>query len=208
MVVLWLALTTVAGADTLTGRVVAITDGDTLTVLDAKFQQHKIRLIGIDAPESEQPFGTRSQQHLSALVFGRQVTIDYDEQDQYGRTLGKVFVNGQDINLQQVQAGMAWHYKAYQSDQAPADREQYAAAEITARKASLGLWSDPDPIPPWDWRKGERNASPSKSTPGCAARRSCGQLASYPEVMRYVWQCGLSGLDGNGEGVTCESLRR
>jgi hypothetical protein len=113
------------------------------------------------------------------------------------------------VNLQQVQAGMAWHYKAYQSDQASADRSQYAAAEIAAREADIGLWSDPHPIPPWDWRKGERNASSSMPTAtGCAVQRSCGQLASCPKVMRYVRQCRASGLDGDGDGVACESLCR
>lgn len=213
-VILWLGCLLVSqlvSADTLTGRVVGIADGDTLTVLDSQFQQHKIRLVGIDAPESEQPFGTRSQQHLGALVFGKTITVDYDEQDHYGRTLGKVLINGRDVNLKQVQAGLAWHYKAYQSDQAPADRAQYASAEISARKANLGLWSDPYAVPPWDWRRGIRDASASKpaaAASGCIVRRNCGELGSCGGVRRYVRRCGSSGLDGDGDGIACESLCR
>ena len=81
-------------SNALAGKVVAIADGDTLTVLDSVNAQHRIRLQGIDAPESGQAFGTRSKQHLSDLVFGKQVTVEYDKKDRYGRTLGKVIVGG------------------------------------------------------------------------------------------------------------------
>lgn len=198
-----------ATADTITGRVIKITDGDTLTILDSGYNQHKIRLTGIDdAPESDQPFGTRSQQHLSArLAFGKTVTVDYDAQDRYGRTLGKVLVNGQDANLQQVQAGYAWHYKYYQSDQSTADRMTYSMAELSARSHDLGLWADAHPIAPWDWRSGERsaaaNASSGATLNGCTSRPTCSEL-----VMRYVQQCGAYGLDGDGDGVSCEALCR
>ncbi|MDQ3685443.1 MAG: thermonuclease family protein [Acidobacteriota bacterium] len=114
----------------LAGKVVAIADGDTITVLDASNAQHRIRLTGIDAPESRQAFGTRSQQHLADLVFGNQVTIEYDKQDRYKRTLGKVIVGGRDANLEQIKAGMAWHYKYYENEQPPEDRKTYAEAEI------------------------------------------------------------------------------
>jgi endonuclease YncB( thermonuclease family) len=94
-VLLWLALAPGALADTITGRVVAIADGDTITILDAKRNQRKIRLSGIDAPESEQPYGTLSQQNLGELIFSKQVIVEYDEQDRYGRILGKVLFNRQ-----------------------------------------------------------------------------------------------------------------
>ena len=97
-----------AHAETLTGRVVGIADGDTVTVLDANRQQHKIRLAGIDAPEKTQPFGDRSKQNLSTLVFDKQVAVEWKKQDRYGRTVGKVLINGIDANLAQVKAGMAW----------------------------------------------------------------------------------------------------
>lgn len=144
---LWL-LQGCAIADTLIGRVIKITDGDTITVLESSFNQYKIRLTGIDAPESNQPFGTVSRQNLARLVFGKQVTIEYDDQDRYSRTLGKVLINGRDVNLAQVKDGLAWHYTYYQSDQSPADRIAYSRAEIQARQARLGLWADAHPIAP------------------------------------------------------------
>ncbi len=196
-------------ADFLSGRVVSIADGDTLIMVNTGLQQHKIRLIGIDAPESEQPFGVRAKQHLSALIFGRAVTVDYEAQDHYGRTLGKLVINGKDINLAQIQAGLAWHYKAYQSDQSPADREQYAAAEANARSAHVGLWANCSPIPPWNWRRGVREAfldHSSTTASMCAVSESCGQMDSCGEVQQYVDQCGTNGLDGDGDGVACESL--
>ena len=101
-------------AETLTGRVVRITDGDTIVVLDADKVQHKIRLQGIDAPERRQAFGTKSKEHLSDLVAGKTVEVDYSKYDRYQRVLCKVIVNGEDATLEQVEAGMAWHYKKYQ----------------------------------------------------------------------------------------------
>jgi endonuclease YncB( thermonuclease family) len=98
-------------APTLTGRVVRVTDGDTIVVLDSSDTQHKIRLTGIDAPERKQAFGTKSKEHLSDSVAGRFVVVDYDKRDRYERILGKVLLNGEDMNLEQVRAGLAWHYK-------------------------------------------------------------------------------------------------
>lgn len=141
-----------AGADQLTGRVVSIADGDTITVLDAANQQHKIRLAGIDAPEKKQPYGERSRQHLAGLVFNRQVTINWDKTDRYQRILGKVLINGNDANLEQLRTGMAWWYEKYRKEQSPADQRRYSEAEQLARQQLLGLWQGPTPIPPWEWR--------------------------------------------------------
>jgi endonuclease YncB( thermonuclease family) len=143
-------------ADTLQGRVIAVTDGDTVKVLDASHTVWKIRLIGIDAPEKKQAFGTKSKSNLSDLVFGKTVAIEYSKKDKYGRTLGKILVNGVDANLEQVKAGMAWHYKKYAKEQPLADRETYAQAEEQARAGHLGLWSDAEPVPPWEWRKSKK----------------------------------------------------
>jgi endonuclease YncB( thermonuclease family) len=125
-------------ADSSIGRVVKIADGDILTVLEAKFQQHKIRLGGIDAPEREQPFGAHSQQHLGAAVVGPRVTMESDEQDRYSRTLGQAFSERPGHKLEAGSGDFAWHYKTYQADQVPSDREHYAAAEIYARNARVG----------------------------------------------------------------------
>lgn len=141
-----------ASANSLTGRVVGIADGDTLTVLDAEERQVKVRLQGIDAPETKMPFSAQSKQSLAACAFGKAVTVEWKEIDRYGRTVGKVLADGIDCNLRQITAGLAWHYKKYESRQAPADRVAYAEAEIAARTAKRGLWVDPEPTPPWEWR--------------------------------------------------------
>ena len=145
-----------ASAATLTGRIVSISDGDTVTLLDANLQQHKIRLSGIDAPEKRQPFGNRSRLHLGTLVFGKHVTADCPKTDRYKRALCTIEVNGVDANLAQIKAGLAWHYKAYERDQRPADRARYRLAERQAREERQGLWTDRDPLPPWEFRKAKR----------------------------------------------------
>ncbi len=161
--VLLTALTIAAAAATpITGRVVGVSDGDTVTVLDANKRTHKVRLLGIDSPEKSQAFGERAKQSLSDLVFDKQVSVEGGKQDRYGRSLGKIVLNGQDINLEQIRRGMAWHYKQYARDQSPQDRAAYAEAETTARQQRAGLWQDANPVPPWSFRraaKAQANAS-------------------------------------------------
>ena len=140
-------------AGTIDGCVVSVADGDTVTVLDSDKVQHKIRLSGIDAPEKAQAFGNRSKESLSDLVFSKAVTVVTEKKDRYGRDVGKVLINGVDANLEQVQRGFAWHYKAYEREQSANDRKLYDLAENEARAAKRGLWRDPAPIAPWDWRK-------------------------------------------------------
>lgn len=129
-------------------KVVGVSDGDTLTVIENNVTT-KIRLAGIDAPESGQAFGSRAKSELSRLVFGQHVTYEPESTDQYGRVVAHVSVNGEWVNLWMVNAGMAWHYKRYSSS------TELAAAEIMARRNRRGLWVDPNPIPPWDFRKGK-----------------------------------------------------
>ena len=90
------------------------------------------------------------------MVFGRDVTVAYEKTDQYGRLVGKIIFEGKDINLEQVKAGMAWHYKEYQREQTPEDPELYAKAEDEARTARRGLWRDPNPVEPSAFRKEEK----------------------------------------------------
>ena len=139
-------------ADTIDGRVVGVSDGDTITVLDSAKTRHKVRLAGIDAPESKQAFGQASKKHLSDLVFGREVTLDCGKIDRYRREVCVVMVNGSDANLAQVKAGMAWWYRQYKKEQAAQQGADYEAAETTAKAGKVGLWQDADPVPPWDWR--------------------------------------------------------
>jgi endonuclease YncB( thermonuclease family) len=148
-----LVLSCTSNAATLQGKVVGVADGDTITVLDATNTQHKIRLQGIDAPEKAQAFGQKSKQSLHQLVHSKQVTVDFDKKDKYGRTVGKVVLNGTDICLEQIKLGMAWHYKQYASEQTAIDREIYAKAELAARTDAIGLWKDKNSMPPWDFRK-------------------------------------------------------
>lgn len=146
-----------AHGDTLKGHVVGVTDGDTITLLDASKTQHKIRVAGIDAPEKKQPYGQRSKQALSDLAFDKDMAIEWTKKDRYGRVIGKLInKQGRDINLEQVRNGMAWHYKKYEKEQSPEDRKLYATAEDAARARRIGLWADADPVPPWDYRKAKR----------------------------------------------------
>lgn len=143
-------------AATLQGRVIAVSDGDTVKVLDQSNTEWKIRLMGIDAPEKRQAFGNSSKSNLSDLVFGKPVTVEYSKKDKYGRTVGKIRVNGIDANLEQVKAGLAWHYKKYEKEQSEEDRDTYAREEDQARTRQRGLWRDAAPEPPWDWRKAKK----------------------------------------------------
>jgi micrococcal nuclease len=132
------------------GEVVGVTDGDTITVLH-DYVPEKIRLNGIDCPESGQPFGNKAKQFVSEKAFGKQATvIDYGK-DKYGRTLGDVLVeDGTDINTELVKVGLAWWYREYSKD---ATLERF---ESEAKAAKRGLWSEPDPVAPWDWRHNPR----------------------------------------------------
>jgi endonuclease YncB( thermonuclease family) len=135
------------------GRCVAVVDGDTIKALAAGNELLRVRLNWIDAPEKSQAFGQRSKQHLSELVFGREVELHTHGLDRYGRTLAVVMLDGVDINLEQVRSGMAWCYTRYLSE-APADiQASYQQAETEAWEQQRGLWSERDPIPPWEWRK-------------------------------------------------------
>lgn len=173
-----------AVATTLTGKVIGVLDGDTIDVLDSSKTQHRIRLAGIDAPEKAQPFGQRSKQNLSDLVFGKQVEVDGGKTDKYGRTVGKISVNGADANLAQVTAGFAWHYKQYASEQSASDRALYANAEEGARSSRVGLWIDPKPQAPWDWRHGGKDEPTATSlASGCPC--SATAMCTGPKGGRY-----------------------
>ncbi|MCI0660099.1 MAG: thermonuclease family protein [Acidobacteria bacterium] len=148
----------IIGEPAITGRVVGVSDGDTITVLDAGNRQHKIRLDGIDAPESRQAFGTRSKQSLSELVFGQTVTVAGSKTDRYGRTVGNVAVNGQDAGLIQVERGMAWFYRQYAGDLSRDRALDYERAEDRARVDRRGLWADAKPVEPWEYRAEARTA--------------------------------------------------
>jgi micrococcal nuclease len=138
-----------ASAGEYPARVIGITDGDTLTVLAAQKTQVKIRLAGIGAPESGQDFGTKAKQAASELAFGKIVSIIERDKDRYGRTVADVWLpDGRSLNREMVRNGSAWWYRKY-----AANDRVLARLEAEARQAKRGLWSQPDPKPPWDWRK-------------------------------------------------------
>lgn len=159
---LLLAVANAASAAELFGKVVAVADGDTLTLLDERNTQHKVRLSGIDAPERRQPYGERARQHLAALVHARSVLVVWTKRDRYGRILGRVLLRGcpradcaytVDAGLEQIKAGLAWHYRRYAHEQSSEDRSSYAAFEHLARLRREGLWQDGRAVPPWAFRR-------------------------------------------------------
>jgi endonuclease YncB( thermonuclease family) len=151
----------------LEGTVTGIADGDTLYVLDAARKSHKIRLLGIDAPERGQAFGEKSRQSLARLTHRKAVSVDWQGRDAYGRILGRVRVAAPDCrqdncpktldaNLEQVRLGMAWWNKKFADGQFPGEARAYENAEREARTARAGLWAERNPMPPWRWRYANR----------------------------------------------------
>lgn len=131
----------------LIGKVVKVSDGDTVTILASDKTQHKIRLNDIDAPEKKQAFGNKSKDNLAKYIAGKTVTVQYQKKDKYKRILGTIYYNNTDINLQQVKDGYAWVYKKYSNNQT------YYKAEKVARDKRIGLWIDKNPLEPWEFRK-------------------------------------------------------
>lgn len=146
--------------------VVGIADGDTLTArcgAPGQYQQTRVRLAGIDAPEKRQPYGQRARQTPAGLAFQRMARLECFDSDRYGRSICTVWAmqdTGQqiDVGQAQIEQGMAWWYRAYANVQPAAQRRQYEAAELAARTSRVGLWRDPQPVPPWDWRRSEKAA--------------------------------------------------
>ena len=205
------------------GRVVAITDGDTIKVLVAGHEQRVVRFAEIDAPEKSQPWGNRSRQMLSELVYGRDVEIRQSDTDRYGRTVAHVLVDGRDINREMVAAGGAWAFRRYLVDQSLIE------VEASAKRQRIGLWSmsGNEIIAPWDWRRGVRVtparggegaaptvprsllSRPSNSGVGgftCGSKTRCSEMSSCAEAQFYLTQCRVETLDGNRDGEPCEQL--
>jgi endonuclease YncB( thermonuclease family) len=135
----------------LTGRVVRVADGDTVTILDRRNTQHKVRLYGIDSPERDQPYGKAAKNALVGLIDNRPVEVVVITKDSYGRTVGTLYRDGVNINEAMVAAGYAWWYQHF----APHER-RLEEAEQRARAQRVGLWAEPQPMAPWDWRRRQR----------------------------------------------------
>jgi len=144
-------------------KVTGVTDGDTLSCFDPVHRKtERIRMRGIDAPESRQAFGQRSKQSLSDLVYGQSTIIRWSKRDRWGRILGVVWVEPVDCqgcghildaNRAQLSLGMAWWFRRYANEQPPEERLQYRFEENEARVRMVGLWQDKEPVAPWEWRK-------------------------------------------------------
>ena len=135
----------------LSGRVSKVADGDTITLVDTQRRKHKIRLFGIDSPESDQPYYHAAKNALSSIVDGKSVGVDVKDTDKYGRVVGTVFLGGRNVNLEMVTIGYAWWYEYY----APLNGD-LREAQKRARASKSGLWADSKPIAPWDWRRRTR----------------------------------------------------
>ncbi|QIW15452.1 nuclease [Pasteurellaceae bacterium RH1A] len=199
-------------------KVVGISDGDTLTCLHNR-NQLKVRLQYIDAPESAQPFGNRAKQALASYAFKKEVRLLVSGYDKYQRLLAVVFdERNQNLNLKLVEDGLAWAYRQ--------TKPLYKQAEDQARQRGLGLWRDPNPINPADWRKiyqdkrshsGPNLQNQSSNPPlvgrvDCSVKLSCGKIermgGDYALAKRYFDQCGWAEMDGNRDGIPCNSLYR
>lgn len=190
--------------------VVGISDGDTVTLLvqeERRQFQTRFRLTEIDTPERGQPWGTRARQALAGKVFRQQVRIVSEGVDRYDRMLGKIYLDGRDINREMVREGHAWAYRQYLSDKSLLDDERHA------REAGAGLWSMPQAqqVPPWEWRRSGRRtsattvASRSQSASfTCGRKTYCREMRSCAEARFYLQRCGLSRIDEDGDGVPCE----
>lgn len=142
-------------AEILDGKVVKIVDGDTVDILLTNNTTKRIRLAGIDTPEIRptQPFGKAAKRHIAALIGGEMVTVEWNKKDRWGRIIGKISLDGTDICLAMIKDGYAWHYKKYKNEQSEADQVLYADAEVRAKREKNGLFSDPNSLPPWEFRK-------------------------------------------------------
>jgi micrococcal nuclease len=194
-------------AEQFDARVIAVMDGDTVMVLrDGK--KIKIRLANIDAPESDQEFGAESRQVLLGRVLKKQVHVNSQAVDKYGRMIAELSVDGHSVNEEQVQSGMAWEYSHFHSN------KRYVSLNKQAQQARRGLWGQAvQPISPEQWRKthlakpyATKAASSIHQNAACGKKHLCSQMISCEEAKIYFLQCGVKTLDGNGDGVPCESL--
>ena len=203
-IILCIFLTQNGFAEDLTGKVVSIADGDTVTILNNN-QQTKIRLAEIDTPEKNQPYGKKAKKALSDFIFNKEVEVEVVAIDRYGRTVGKIFLNDLNINKEMVKAGHAWVYVQYAKDKTLFDLEK------NARDNQSGLWALPEGerIAPWQWRRGKRSIEKETNLSfQCESKTTCRQMQSCAEARHYLINCGLTRLDRDKDGIPCESICR
>jgi endonuclease YncB( thermonuclease family) len=188
-------------------RVVTVTDGDSISVAVDGKDALKVRLFGIDTPEHDQPYAREARQALVRLVSGRGVRLETHGSDRFGRLLARVFRDELDVNAELVRLGAAWVYRKYSDDEA------LLALEREARAEKRGLWALPasERVPPWEWRHPDAPTEPATQPARgadyvCGAKTYCREMTSCAEARFYLKQCGLTRLDGDGDGVPCSSL--
>lgn len=195
----FLTLPALAVAQTHTGRVTHVRDGDTIELLTSDGRALTVRLHGVDAPESGQPYGPVATRTARSYVAGKNVRVQVRDVDRYGRAVGIVEIAGGTLNELMVRDGLAWHYDRYAPNATELDR-----LERNARNADQGLWTQANPVPPWDWR--DRTSGPGEAS---VEDRDCSDFDTQPEAQRFFerHQPGdPHGLDGDGDGEACESL--
>lgn len=197
---------------------IRVSDGDTLSLRTDRGDTVRVRLSDIDAPESGQPYGRQAKRTLQRVVDRRRVVARVNDADRYGRSVARIDMGGVDVNAEMVRRGAAWAYTRYQTD------GRFAMWERQARRAHLGLWraAGTEAVPPWLWRaqmrgvvaisttaQAVRASSRARSTPVpsyACGKRLCRKMASCAEAVFTLRQCGVSRLDGDGDGKPCESL--
>lgn len=209
-----LLLATNSNAETINGTVTRITDGDTVTLTSLAGERIKVRLNAIDAPEKKQAFSKASSRSLAKLCLNQSARVVTNKLDKYGRSIGDLFCNGIFANEYLVSNGFAWVYRKYSND------ARLLKLEANAHASYIGLWSDPEPLPPWEWRKAKREGKkPSKmirseknyftgstNNLDCKKRAFCKNMTSCKEAKFYLNKCGATRLDRDHDGVPCESL--
>lgn len=196
--VVYCVLCSLVFAESKSGRCVGVADGDTFTLLVEGNRQEKIRLWGIDAPEGGQDFGQASKKALRSLIHNRELRVDVTGQDRYGRTIGKVYLGSDYINLRMVRSGYAWHFLKY----APNDAD-LAAAEQAARKDRTGLWRQGNPLAPWDWRKGQQTKTTPQATEGRFWVSGTGKV--HNASCRYFGSSNKGLFTDSPLGVNCKA---
>lgn len=193
----------------LRGEVIRIIDGDSIELRIAQGEVVSIRLAQIDAPEKAQPHGDQATKALSELAFGKRVRIEVVDIDRYGRTVGEVHAGDVHVNFEMVRQGHAWAYTRYVESLSIID------VEDEARRFERGLWKLPlaEREPPWVWRhrrRGSKSSETSTGTPDavCGEKRTCREMVNCVEARFYLTECGVTRLDGDGDGTPCESKCR
>jgi endonuclease YncB( thermonuclease family) len=206
-----------AQAELFEAKVLVVMDGDTVFVQSGAFKA-KIRLLNIDAPEKDQPYGKQSQESLQSLIGDKVIHVESKATDKFGRTIALISVGDINVNEEQVRRGMAW------ASSRSRDRRTYARLQSEAQQARCGLWQQPDPQQPSQWRK-LHPSEPAKHTPqqqhkaqpqtqklekfsnlACGKKNYCSQMVTCDEAHFYLTVCGVKRLDTNKDGIPCESL--